>query len=191
MGADEPGHDASIRAFLACSRVAVVGASNHPMKFGGKVLAACLRHGRVAFPVNPRERQVLGIRCVATLRDLPEAVEAVSIVTPPAVTERIVEDAAAAGARRVWMQPGAESPRAVARAKELGLDVIAGGPCLIVELDALDERPHQSTEADGAKPPASAIHFDETLGKVTCPGRCRGRGRPSSRPSSRRDAGRR
>jgi hypothetical protein len=32
------------------------------------------------------------------------------------------------------MQPGAESPAALARAAELGLDVIAGGPCLLVAL---------------------------------------------------------
>jgi predicted CoA-binding protein len=128
--------DAAIREFLACSRFAVVGASNHPAKFGGKVLAAYLRHGLVAHPVNPNEEKVLGRRSYPTLRDLPEPVEAVSIVTPPEVTERIVEDAAAAGVRRVWMQPGAESSRAIARAQELGLDVIAGGPCLLVEIAA-------------------------------------------------------
>ena len=130
------GTEQSIREFLASSRFAVVGASNHPAKFGGKVLAAYLRHGRVAHPVNPNEQEVLGRRSYASLRDLPEPVEAVSIVTPPEVTERIVEDAAAAGVRRVWMQPGAESRRAIARAKELGLEVIAGGPCLLVEIEA-------------------------------------------------------
>jgi len=32
------------------------------------------------------------------------------------------------------MQPGAESRRAIERAEELGLTVIAGGPCLLVSL---------------------------------------------------------
>ena len=45
-----------------------------------------------------------------------------------------MEEAAAAGVRHLWMQPGAESPEAVARAEELGLSVIAGGPCLLVVL---------------------------------------------------------
>ena len=39
-----------------------------------------------------------------------------------------------AGAVFVWMQPGAESANAVARAEELGLHPIAGGPCLLVAL---------------------------------------------------------
>jgi hypothetical protein len=32
------------------------------------------------------------------------------------------------------MQPGAESERALRRGEELGLLVIAGGPCVLVEL---------------------------------------------------------
>ena len=132
---DSASPSAAIAAFLACERFAVVGASNHPAKFGGRVLAAYRRHGRVAFAVNPRERQVLGAPCYATLAALPERVEAVSIVPPPEVTERIVDEAADAGARFVWMQPGAESSTAIATAKARGLVVIAGGPCLLIEIE--------------------------------------------------------
>ena len=132
---DHSDPSAAIAAFLACERFAVVGASNHPAKFGGRVLAAYRRHGRVAFAVNPRERQVLGAPCYASLAALPERVEAVSIVTPPEVTERIVEEAADAGARFVWMQPGAESAAAIAKAKARRLVVIAGGPCLLIEIE--------------------------------------------------------
>ena len=46
--------------------------------------------------------------------------------------ERIVEEAAAAGVRTVWMQPGAESAAAIEKAKALGLGVIAEGPCVLV-----------------------------------------------------------
>lgn len=128
---------AAIREFLAADAFAVVGASNDPAKFGAIVLATYRRHGRRAFAVNPRERVIQGEAAYARLADLPQRVESVSIVTPPAVTERIVEEAAAAGARRVWMQPGAESAAAVRRARELGLEVIADGPCVLVELAAL------------------------------------------------------
>jgi hypothetical protein len=37
------------------------------------------------------------------------------------------------------MQPGAESPRAVARAQSAGLNVIAGGWCLLVAIGFRDE----------------------------------------------------
>ena len=46
----------------------------------------------------------------------------------------MVEKAAEMGAEVLWMQPGAESPNAIRRARQLGREVIAGGPCVLVEL---------------------------------------------------------
>ncbi len=120
--------------FLRGEAYAVVGASTDRAKYGNKVLRCYLQNGRRAHPVHPREREIEGQTCVPDLFALPEPVHGVSIITPPEVTERVVEDAAAAGITRLWMQPGAESARAVRRARELGLSVIAGGPCLLVVL---------------------------------------------------------
>lgn len=113
----------------------MVGASRDRSKFGNKVLRTYLRNDMPVFAVNPNVRgDIEGVATVATLADLPEAVHGVSIITPPHVTEQIVEDAIAAGIRHLWMQPGAESSRAIARAEAAGIDVIAGGPCILVEL---------------------------------------------------------
>lgn len=123
-----------IREFLAGDVYAVVGASTDRSKYGNKVLRCYLQNGRRAIPVNPREKEVEGIAAVPDLASLPEPVHGASIITPPGITERIVEEAASAGVKRIWMQPGAESEEAVRRAEELGLSVIAGGPCLLVSL---------------------------------------------------------
>jgi predicted CoA-binding protein len=124
----------SIAEFLAAGPWAVVGASADRSKYGNKVLRCYQQHGREVHPVHPRETEIEGLRCARSLADLPPGVRGLSIITPPPITEKIVEEAAAAGIRRLWMQPGAESPRALARAAELGLDVIARGPCLLVVL---------------------------------------------------------
>jgi predicted CoA-binding protein len=50
------------------------------------------------------------------------------------VTEKIVAQAVQAGIKHVWMQPGAESARAVEMAEQAGINVIHGGPCLLVVL---------------------------------------------------------
>jgi len=83
--------------------------------------------------VNPREPVIEGLAAYPDLKSLPEIPRGVSIITPPAVTERIVREAADAGARFVWMQPGAESPEAIRVARERGLEVIADGSCFLVE----------------------------------------------------------
>ena len=123
-----------IDAFLASGPFAVAGASTDRGKFGNRVLRCYLEHGLEVHPVNPSATEVEGLPAFPDVASLPEDVGALSIVTPPEVTEQIVEQAAHAGIRLLWMQPGAESDAALERARELGLEVIAGGPCLLVEL---------------------------------------------------------
>ena len=123
-----------IRQFLAGRTYAVAGASRDREKYGNKVLRALLQDGRAVYPLHPKETEIEGIACYRDFASLPAPVDGLSIITPPAVTEQIVEQAAAAGVRNVWMQPGAESERAVQLARQHGMNVIAGGPCLLVTL---------------------------------------------------------
>lgn len=124
-----------IEDFLSHGPWAVAGASHDRSKYGNKVLRCYLQNGRTpVYPVNPRASEVEGEKAYPDLRSLPGPVHGLSVITPPAITEGLVEEAAEVGIGRLWMQPGAESRRALARAAELGLDVIAGGPCLLVVL---------------------------------------------------------
>jgi len=129
-----PSPDARIAAFLDGRPFAVVGASRDRGKYGNKVLRCYLQNGCEVLPINPGEAQIEGVPCYPTLAAAPGPIHAASIITPPEVTETIVEEAAAAGVRHLWMQPGAESPRAIERAAQIGLEVIAGGPCVLVVL---------------------------------------------------------
>lgn len=123
-----------IERFLAADRFAVVGASADRSKYGNKVLRCYQLNGRSAVPVNPRETEVEGVACVATVNDLPAAVTSISVITPPAVTEKVVEEAIRKGIKNIWMQPGAESAAAVQRCEQAGINVIADGSCILVVL---------------------------------------------------------
>ena len=124
--------DRAIAAFLAGERFAVVGASRDREKYGNKVLRSYLQAGRRVYPVNPKETEIEGLVSYPDLATLPKPVHGISIITPPAVTENIVEQAAAAGIRHLWMQPGAERAAAIERAEALGLELIHSGPCALV-----------------------------------------------------------
>ena len=123
-----------IEEFLKAPAFAVVGASDNPEKFGHKVYKLYLRHNMKAFPVNNRLKEIDGAQVYPSLSQLPEKVSSVSVITPPAVTEQVVDDAIAAGIKNIWMQPGAESQVAVEKAEKAGLNVIHGGPCILVQL---------------------------------------------------------
>lgn len=126
--------DQQIEQFLAASAFAVVGASVNRDKYGNKVLRCYQQNERQVIPVHPSESQIEGIPCAASVTDLPDEVASLSIITPPKVTEKIVEQAAAKGIKNIWMQPGAESPAAVQYCQDRGLNVIADGSCLLVVL---------------------------------------------------------
>ncbi len=121
-----------IDAFFESGPWAVVGASTDRAKYGNKVLRSYQQVDRTVYPVNPKAEEVEGLKAYPDLKSLPEPVHGVSIITPPKVTEGIVEEAAAAGIKHLWMQPGAESEAAVSKAAELGLSVIAGDACVLV-----------------------------------------------------------
>lgn len=128
-----------IEAFLAAGPFAVVGASTNREKYGNKVLRAYGQAGREAFAVNPRADEIEGRPCYPDLGAVPDEVGAASIITPPAITEGVVAEAIERGMGHLWMQPGAESAEAVERAEAAGINVIHGGPCLLVVLGFREE----------------------------------------------------
>ena len=123
-----------IDEFLKAEAFGVVGASSDRSKFGNRVLRCYQGHGLKAVPVNPKEKEIEGTPCVASVADLPDDVTSISVITPPSVTEHVVEQAAGKGIRNIWMQPGAESAQAVAFCREHGISVIADGSCILVVL---------------------------------------------------------
>ncbi|HUM17711.1 MAG TPA: acetate--CoA ligase family protein [Candidatus Nitrosotalea sp.] len=81
--------------------IAVVGASDDPVKIGGRPLAFLLRHGypgRV-FPVNPARATVQGLRAFPSVAAIPEEVDLAIVVVPAERVEESLEAAAAKGIR--------------------------------------------------------------------------------------------
>jgi predicted CoA-binding protein len=120
--------------FFQSAEYGVVGASSDREKYGNKVLRVYLQQGKRVIPVNPKEHVIEGVACVASVSELPPQVKSISVVTPPHVTEQVVELAIAKGVESIWMQPGAESHAAVEKCRKGGINVIADGSCILVVL---------------------------------------------------------
>lgn len=126
--------DDNIKQFFSSQVYAVVGASNNRFKFGNKVLRCYLQHEKEVYPIHPQEQWIEGLACLPNIADLPPQVKSLSIITPPAVTEKIVVQAAHKGIQNIWMQPGAESETAINYCLEHQINLIAQGPCILVIL---------------------------------------------------------
>ncbi|HEY7654727.1 MAG TPA: acetate--CoA ligase family protein [Methylomirabilota bacterium] len=81
--------------------IAVVGASDDPVKIGGRPLAFLLRHGYAGhvFPVNPSRATVQGLPAFPSLAAIPEAVDLAIVVVPAERVHESLEAAAAKGVR--------------------------------------------------------------------------------------------
>lgn len=101
--------------------VAVIGASSNRGKYGNKALRAFERQGFRVLAINPNEREVEGHPTYASVLDVPEPIDMATVYVPPDVGVRVLEDLAKKGIREVWLNPGADGPEVIARARELGI----------------------------------------------------------------------
>ncbi|KAF8965528.1 hypothetical protein BGZ46_000571 [Entomortierella lignicola] len=124
-----------IREFFSSAeqKFAVVGASTNRTKFGNKVLRWYIDNGYTVVPVNPKEKAIESLACVPNLSSLPGKPSDyhVSVITPPAVTLSVLEEVQKNGIEYVWLQPGVESPEALAFANKNGIKALADGPCVL------------------------------------------------------------
>ena len=123
----------SVDEFLAQECLAVVGVSRSGKGFGNATFRELRANGYRVLPVHPSAESFEGVPCCRTLAALPEPAGGVVVVVPPAQTELVVREAAAAGIRRVWMQHGSSSPGALRFCAENGIDAVRG-ECILMFL---------------------------------------------------------
>jgi hypothetical protein len=114
---------AGVEEVLQERRIAVVGVSRGK-GFGNLALRTLRERGWQAVPVNARADTIEGERCFRGLAEIPDRPGAVVAVVPPAETEKVVDECLRLGVRKIWMQQGAESPAAIARAERAGMTVV-------------------------------------------------------------------
>lgn len=112
--------------------IAVVGANDNPGKYGYAIYRDLKRKGYRLVPVNPGRSTVDGDPAYASLADIPEKPGLVNIVTPPAVTIRILEECRRLGIDNVWLQPGSEDATVMEFLESSGLNYLANA-CIMVK----------------------------------------------------------
>jgi acyl-CoA synthetase (NDP forming) len=90
----------SLDNFLLNPRsVAVIGASDNPNKVGGRPIHYMMKHGYTGriFPINPNRSVVQGLRCYASVDDLPETPDAAVIAVEGSKAVEAVKQCARRG----------------------------------------------------------------------------------------------
>ncbi len=116
--------------------VIIVGASSNRERFGNKAVRAYRDEGFSVYPVHPAETEVEGLPVSKSVAEVPAEADLLLLYVRPDVGLGVVEEAAAKGIRRVFINPGTGSPELVARIRALGMQPVDG--CAIL---ALGRRP--------------------------------------------------
>jgi hypothetical protein len=120
------------RVLLSARRIAVVGLSGNALRASHFVGFYLQRHGYRVIPVNPRESQILGERCYASLQEVPDKVDIVNVFRAPSALPEIAAQAVAAGAGCLWTQFNVINEEAAQIADQAGLTLIMDR-CIKVE----------------------------------------------------------
>jgi uncharacterized protein len=114
------------------STIAVVGLSSNELRASNFVGYYLRRHGYRVVPVNPRETEILGQRCYASLLDIPVPVDVVNVFRASHALPGIAREAVAIHAGALWCQFGVVSEEGAQIAEDGGVTVIMDR-CLKVE----------------------------------------------------------
>ncbi len=123
MNAPLPVNDLpDISPMMAPRSIALVGATDHPTNFGGRVFQQMTRFGFAGniYPVNPRLKEIYGFKCYPGVKDLPETPDHVGLVVSSERVFDVLEDCAAIGVRFATVFSGgfAESGTDEGRARQ-------------------------------------------------------------------------
>ncbi len=94
-----------ISFFFNPSSIAVIGASRNPEKPGHVILKNLIENRRRGllkcqiYAVNPNIKEILGVKCYASIKDIPEPVDSVVIVVPAKIVPRVLEECGEKGVK--------------------------------------------------------------------------------------------
>jgi uncharacterized protein len=117
------------------TNVAVVGASPDEERYSNKAMRLLKEKGHSPVPVAPKHDRICDAQVYATLRDVPEVVDTVSMYVAPARQETIIDDIIDVGPRRVIFNPGAENKAAYDRLEAAGIAVVEACTLVLLRTD--------------------------------------------------------
>lgn len=89
--------------FFKPKSIAVVGASKTSTKIGHAALKNILisEYDCKLFPINPKEKEILGVKCYAKLIDVPSSIDLVLISVPAKIVPQIMSECVQKGVKNV------------------------------------------------------------------------------------------
>ncbi|MGM5480477.1 MAG: CoA-binding protein [Nanobdellota archaeon] len=105
---------------------AIVGASADTSKYGYTIFSDLRSKQCTVIPVNPKGGVLDGVPVSRSLLDVSKHIDVVVMVTPPHITEHVIEDVLEKSIPLIWFQPGSFNTAILDWCKKKGIDVVPG-----------------------------------------------------------------
>ena len=110
--------NSTISKILSLKTIAVVGISPNPERPSHFVSKYMINNGYKIIPVNPGQKEILGLRCYPTLTDIQYEVDIVHVFRSSVYATPIIQEAILIKAKAIWLQDGIVSSEGKQMAKD-------------------------------------------------------------------------
>lgn len=101
--------------------VAILGATDRKEKYAYLAFQKLKEHGHNPLPVSPFVQSVEGVPAVASVKELKQKVDTLTMYVGPAKSDAMIDEIVALRPGRVIFNPGSENPRLEAKLREAGI----------------------------------------------------------------------
>ncbi|RFU70419.1 CoA-binding protein [Peribacillus saganii] len=129
---ENPGRDEIREILKKTKRIAVVGLSDNPERTSYMVSQAMQANGYEIIPVNPSVQEVLGVKAVASLKDIEGHVDIVNVFRRSEYLAEVAEEFIQIDADVFWAQLGLVDEQVFNSLRDKGYTVIMDR-CIKVE----------------------------------------------------------
>jgi uncharacterized protein len=120
-----------INEFIDSQPIALVGVSRNPKKFGHTAFKELKDKGMNIIPVNPVADEILGRKVYPNIKELPNDIKGIIIMTKKDQTASVVREAKEKGIKQIWIQQMADSKESLAELKDSDINYITG-ECILM-----------------------------------------------------------
>lgn len=102
--------------------VAIIGASSKEDRYAHRAQQLLMEKGYPVLPVSRRESEILGVRTCASINDIRQPVDTVTLYVGPRHQQDLISQIVTLKPKRVIFNPGTENAEAFAAFEEAGIE---------------------------------------------------------------------
>ena len=119
-------------------KVAVLGASDNPERYSCQAVQLLKEKGHEVFPVNPKLKEIAGLKVYSSLKDVPKPFHTLSVYLSKDHSSKLALEILESRPRRVLFNPGAENPELEATLKKRGVDALEACTLVLLRTNQFD-----------------------------------------------------